>query len=232
MQESSQYFNDTQEIDMEFLSREFDEANKVFPVNLVIHSSQSAKDGYDASKTGMFKRINLMFDPTKDFHEYRFDYLPGHVIFYADGQRIDEMEGDNVPSSGGHIILQHWSNGNPKWSGGPPSSDAVVFVASVKAYFNSSNAQKRVDWHKRCDGNGGVWTACAISDKVPANVSKTDDAVLADGRVESPDTGEENGCPGTHQPVWLTRALVSMMVVQAMRMTEVVVGLGLNARWA
>ncbi|KAG6033604.1 hypothetical protein E4U41_006866 [Claviceps citrina] len=149
------YRNDSQEIDMEFLSREFDVAAQVFPVNLVIHSRESMRDGYDASKSGTLRRVELPFDPTGSFHEYRFDYLPGRVSFYADGRFLADMRGEQVPSSGGHVILQHWSNGNALWSGGPPSSDAVLLVRSVEAYFNSSSAQKGKEWDDRCSGDIG-----------------------------------------------------------------------------
>ncbi|KIL84720.1 hypothetical protein FAVG1_11947 [Fusarium avenaceum] len=128
------YFNDTQEIDIEFLSREFDYDKGAYPVNLVVQSKQSLEAGYDANT----------------FHEYRFDYLPGQVLFYADSKLLAQMEGDDMPSTGGHLILQHWSNGNPLWSGGPPMEDAVVTVSYVKAYFNSSNNQRQSFLSQKC----------------------------------------------------------------------------------
>ncbi|KAH6604075.1 concanavalin a-like lectin glucanase [Trichoderma cornu-damae] len=166
------YLNDTQEIDMEFLSREFDADKGVYPVNLVIQSEASQQAGYDASKTGTFKVVNLTFDPTLGFHEYRFDYLPGRVLFYADSQLLAEMDGSSVPSGAGHLILQHWSNGNPLWSGGPPERDAVLTVSYVKAYFNSSDAGAQSGWAESCqkaqDSGDAV---CAIPDVTAANAS-------------------------------------------------------------
>ncbi|KAF4495821.1 xyloglucan endo-transglycosylase [Fusarium agapanthi] len=144
------YFNDTQEIDIEFLSQEFDHDNGIYPINLVVQSKKSLEAGYDASKTGSFKRVKLDFDPTDAFHEYRFDYLPGQVLFYADGKLLAHMKGADMPSSGGHLILQHWSNGNPLWSGGPPKEDATVTVSYVKAYFNSSNSERQSQLARRC----------------------------------------------------------------------------------
>ncbi|CAH0016565.1 unnamed protein product [Clonostachys rhizophaga] len=133
------YFNDTQEIDMEFLSAQFDYTNNVYPLSLVVQSRQSKMAGYDATKTGTYRRVNLTFNPTLGFHEYRIDYLPGKVAFYADSQLLVVMQGEEMPTRGGHMILQHWSNGNPLWSGGPPKSDSLMIVRYVKAYFNSSN---------------------------------------------------------------------------------------------
>ncbi|KAF5976262.1 xyloglucan endo-transglycosylase [Fusarium coicis] len=144
------YFNDTQEIDIEFLSQEFDHDNGIYPINLVVQSKKSLEAGYDASKTGSFKRVKLDFDPTDAFHEYRFDYLPGQVLFYADSKLLAHMKGADMPSSGGHLILQHWSNGNPLWSSGPPKEDATVTVNYVKAYFNSSNSERQSRLVRRC----------------------------------------------------------------------------------
>ncbi|KAG5772350.1 hypothetical protein H9Q72_001453 [Fusarium xylarioides] len=158
------YFNDTQEIDIEFLSQEFDHDNGIYPINLVVQSKKSLEAGYDASKTGSFKRVELDFDPTDAFHEYRFDYLPGQVLFYADGKLLAHMKGADMPSSGGHLILQHWSNGNPLWSGGPPKEDATVTVSYVKAYFNSSNSERQSQLVRRCHESSEENSVCAIND--------------------------------------------------------------------
>ncbi|TQV92317.1 hypothetical protein V2A60_007008 [Cordyceps javanica] len=154
------YFNDTQEIDMEFLSTEYDRENNRYPVNLVVQSKASAARGYDASGTSTYKTINLDFDPSAGFHEYRFDYLPEAVHFYADSKLLAQMEGAEIPDSAGHLILQHWSNGNAKWSGGPPKEDATIVVSYVKAYFNSSDASREHHWKTGC-GSGRV-DACLV----------------------------------------------------------------------
>ncbi|KAJ6787068.1 hypothetical protein PWT90_03207 [Aphanocladium album] len=154
------YFNDTQEIDMEFLSVEYDQENRTYPVNLVIQSRDSAERGYDASGTSTYKTVNLDFDPSAGFHEYRFDYLPGRVYFYADSKLLAQMEGAEIPNHAGHLILQHWSNGNAKWSGGPPREDATIVVSYLKAYFNSSDASREGDWKTGC---GSQWVdACLV----------------------------------------------------------------------
>ncbi|KAK3401137.1 concanavalin A-like lectin/glucanase domain-containing protein [Sordaria brevicollis] len=146
------YFNDTQEIDMEFLSKEFDHSKSTYPVNLVLQSRAAAAHGYDASQTDNFIKANLPFDPTTDYHEYRIDYNPSEILFYADRVLLATMNGSNVPSPGshGHLIMSHWSNGNPKWSGGPPQEDASLLVRYVKAYFNSTDLKRTQDWSDRC----------------------------------------------------------------------------------
>ncbi|KAK3692663.1 concanavalin A-like lectin/glucanase domain-containing protein [Podospora appendiculata] len=167
------YFNDTQEIDMEFLSKDFDAANGSYPVNLVLQSREAAEAGYNAVQTGNFVKAYLPFNPAADFHEYRIDYVPGQVFFYADGVLLAGMNGSAVPSSSGHLILQHWSNGNALWSGGPPAQDAVLTVGYVKGYFNSSTAQRREDWKARCGGgdSSSANAVCDIPSVSPANSS-------------------------------------------------------------
>ncbi|KAI0180861.1 glycoside hydrolase family 16 protein [Hypoxylon sp. FL1284] len=156
------YMNDTQEIDMEFLSSEFNKTNSTFPVNLVLQSKESKDAGFDASKTDGFKKINLPFDPTAAFHEYRIDFLPGRVLFYADAELLAEMNGAGVPSTPGNLQLSHWSNGNAGWSRGPPAQDATTTVSYVKAYFNSSLEARQHDYSARCRDLTAV---CAVPDR-------------------------------------------------------------------
>ncbi|KXJ97695.1 glycoside hydrolase family 16 protein [Microdochium bolleyi] len=158
------YFNDTQEIDVEFLSYDFNRDNNSFPVNLVLQSMQSAQAGHDASGTKDFKKVSLPFDPTTGFHEYRFDYVPGKVKFFADGKELAEMTGDSVPTTSGHLLLSHWSNGNPRWSHGPPTRDATSTVNYVKAYFNSSDTERRSAYASRCKDPAAADAVCAIPD--------------------------------------------------------------------
>lgn len=150
---------------MEFLSAAYDRGKHIFPVNLVVQSEQALLAGYNAKNTGLYQQFNLSFDPTTDFHEYRFDLLPGRVLFYADSKVIGEMHGHAVPTHPGRLILSHWSNGNPEWSAGPPTTSAYVTVTYVKAYFNATDAP---GLGTRC-GKGG--TSCAVPDVTAANAS-------------------------------------------------------------
>jgi hypothetical protein len=156
---------------MEFLSKDFHSANRSYPVNLVLQSREAALAGYDASRTDNFVKVYLPFDPTADFHEYRIDFLPGRVFFSADGVTLAEMDGPAVPTSPGHLILQHWSNGNKFWSGGPPAQEAALAVRYVKAYFNSSLAQRHRDWEARCRDPTAPNAVCRIPDVTPDNSS-------------------------------------------------------------
>ena len=137
------YLDDEREIDMEFLSRQqqprpgVSSSHSGGTVNLVLQSPESAREGYVNPSSADFALQDLPFKPQEGYHEYRFDWVPGRVEFYADGVLLRTMR-ENVPDRAGKVHVSHWSNGNAGWSGGPPGSDAVMVVSYVKAYFNSS----------------------------------------------------------------------------------------------
>lgn len=99
--------------------------------------------GTDDNNTG-FASPNVTFHPSDGFHEYRFDWSPGKIDFYTDGQRRGTFT-KGIPTNPGSILLNHWSSGN-SWTNGPPVKDALMTVAYVKAYFNTTNtAAKCID---------------------------------------------------------------------------------------
>jgi len=133
------YRNDTQEIDMEFLSKD------PKTLNLVVHSLESArassiKGSGDLGVMEASASSSTWLSPVglpNDFHEYRFDWMPDRIDFYVDGSLVRTMT-ENIPDSPGHLMLSHWSNGDPNWSGGPPIENAIMTVGYVKAYFNTT----------------------------------------------------------------------------------------------
>lgn len=81
--------------------------------------------------------------------------MPDRVDFFVDSVRVKSMR-DNVPNDAGRLFLNHWSNGSPGWSGGPPESEAVMTVLYAKAYFNSSDAARIAAAAGRCRSGGSV----------------------------------------------------------------------------
>lgn len=158
---------------MEFLSKDFQTSNASYPLNLVLQSSSaSAAASSDASQTPTYQVVNLNFDPRADFHEYRIDFVPGRVLFLADGVALAEMDSPaGVPTHAGHLALNQWSNGNPAWSAGPPAADAALAVRYVKAYFNSSDAARQRAFAARCADPGAEAAVCDIPDVTPGNGS-------------------------------------------------------------
>jgi len=132
------YHNDSQEIDMEILSRQTQDVDQGgWKINLINQSPASVLSGYNAANTSGFGVYGLSFNPAGVYAEYRFDWLPDRIDFYIDGILAWNIT-DSVPTSPGAIHLIHWSNGDPGWSAGPPEQDAVLTVSYVHAFFNSS----------------------------------------------------------------------------------------------
>lgn len=121
---------------MEFLSS--NDTASLSPVFLVMQTPASMAAGYNAAGTSTYQIASLPFVPTADFHEYRFDWFPNYVVFYADGRMLQTLNW-TYPMVPGHLSVNHWSNGNSYWSQGPPAMDAVVTVKYIKAYFNTSD---------------------------------------------------------------------------------------------
>lgn len=125
------YHNDSSEIDVEFLS------NRTDGVEFVVHTDEPGDENYGPGSKrseGSKQFISIMELPEM-YHEYRMDWLPDRVDYYVDGM-LSWTVRDRVPHSRGVLMLSHWSNGNPSWSGGPPKQDAVMTVGYVQAYFN------------------------------------------------------------------------------------------------
>jgi beta-glucanase (GH16 family) len=162
---SLKYFNDSQEIDFEVLSYQFNFQNGTFPLNLVLQSQQSARQGFTSATSGNWKVADVSFDPTDGFHEYRIDFIPGNVIYYVDDQVLASINTSAVPTSSGHLILSQWSNGDSGWSAGPPRERAVSTVAYVKGYFNSSDPARQSAASLRCKGPSALGAICPIPDR-------------------------------------------------------------------
>lgn len=104
------YHNDSQEVDMEVLSRQQSSNNGA--VQLVVQSPASVNAGFNAANTSSLMDYGLTSAPWASFLEYRFDWLPDRVDFYTNGLYQWSVF-DNIPNSPGQIHLSHWSNGNP-----------------------------------------------------------------------------------------------------------------------
>lgn len=156
---------------MEFLSSQFNATSH--PVNLVLQSEDSVAAGFNAGETDGFSVHQLPYDPSGGFHEYRFDWFQDRVDFYADGVLLKTLSGAGVPDSPGHLMLSHWSNGDPRWSGGPPEQDAVMTVNYVKGYFNSSDTKRQDDWRNRCKDVNAPNATCEVPEITEAPQGNT-----------------------------------------------------------
>ncbi|KAH7099557.1 hypothetical protein BKA62DRAFT_758495 [Auriculariales sp. MPI-PUGE-AT-0066] len=63
------------------------------------------------------------------FGEHRFDWVPGQTSFYYNSALRSTLEKN--------LMTNLWSNGNPHWTMGPPTEDAIALVQYIKAYFTA-----------------------------------------------------------------------------------------------
>ena len=168
------YRNDSQEIDVEILSSQQDYDSSNWPVNLVVQNT-TAPLALNATGPSSNNMIYYMPYPpygpaVTKYHEYRFDWLPDRIDYYIDNYRMATFT-ENIPSTPGAIHLSHWSNGNTHWSFGPPAEDAVMTVAYVKAYFNTTDAVRVASLPPQCgtlDSAGHNEALCQIPDQTTA----------------------------------------------------------------
>jgi hypothetical protein len=159
--------NNSMEIDLEYLSRQQSPnatSKAVYhPINLVNQSPESLAAGFNAAGTPGFDTHPLPFDPAAGFHDYRFDWTPDRISFYADGRWLRDMT-QSTPDGPGRLFVNHWSNGDPAWSGGPPAKDALMTISYIKAYYNSSDAGTKKAFAARC-GEMQADKTCRIPDQ-------------------------------------------------------------------
>jgi hypothetical protein len=118
------YLSDTSEIDVEILSQQ----TAQHLVNYTIHENNKGADTYRLYDAG--------FDPSADFHEYRFDWTPQGVTYFIDGNPTGVTLNGNTPYQPGAIIVNHWTLSDPGWGGGPPVNDALMYVRYFEFYYN------------------------------------------------------------------------------------------------
>ncbi|KIV97745.1 hypothetical protein PV10_01455 [Exophiala mesophila] len=134
------YKNDTQEIDIEYLTDPTSLSNNgprepipIWYTNQPI-DPENPEDHDSTSETGP-----APFDCTSRVHEYRIDWTPEYTAFYLDGIEQKRFT-DNVPTTPGSWVWNNWANGDKGWSKGPPkgTADNVFKIQSIWMYYNTS----------------------------------------------------------------------------------------------
>lgn len=144
------------EIDIEFLS------NNTELIHAIVQKPSTDNAMTAETKNKDSGTFSSAFKLDEGYHDYRFDWMPDRVDFYIDGM-LARRYTEDVPSSPGHLMLSHWSNGNTGWSGGPPLQDAVMTVSYVKAYFNTTSRDVANSGCTDLDAPGAV---CKVQDQM------------------------------------------------------------------
>jgi len=88
----------------------------------------------------------VSFDPTADFHEYRFDWYPDKVEYYIDSEHVATLT-TKVPDAACTIMLNHWSKNLTDWGGPAPTEDTYMYIDYMH-YYSDPTAVTEQDTHK------------------------------------------------------------------------------------
>ncbi|RUP46272.1 concanavalin A-like lectin/glucanase domain-containing protein [Jimgerdemannia flammicorona] len=113
------------------------------------------------NKPGITAAPAAGFDPAADFHDYRIDWIPGKSEMWVDST-LRSSHTTGVPTIAGEIVINCWSNGDPTWSQGPPTRDALLRVRKTALYFNHTNAAENAAFVSKCAKATGADRVCNI----------------------------------------------------------------------
>lgn len=106
------YKNDTQELDLEFLTDPTSLSNNgphepipIWYTNQPI-DPENPEEHEPTSETGP-----APFDCTTRVHEYRIDWTPQYVAYLLDGVEQKRFT-DNIPTTPGSWVWNNWANGD------------------------------------------------------------------------------------------------------------------------
>ncbi len=102
-------------------------------IDIEIYNDSSRKiifSTYAGGRQTHSQTLTLPFDPTAGYHDYRFDYAPGSVKFYADGRLMKKWT-TGLPRTSMKLYVNAWY---PRWlEGTMPTTDQFVLVDRIQA---------------------------------------------------------------------------------------------------
>ncbi|KAJ6263709.1 hypothetical protein Dda_2278 [Drechslerella dactyloides] len=108
------YKDDNNEIDVEILTSHIHNSAVAQDPGIPKPGLQLTVQPLTAGQSARNYRVvpfDGMFDPTKGFREYRFDWTKSGVKYYINGQTYTYSS--FTPNAAGQIIVNNWSNGDP-----------------------------------------------------------------------------------------------------------------------
>ncbi|KAK0554866.1 hypothetical protein OC845_000507 [Tilletia horrida] len=182
------YKTDENEVDMEFN-------------NLAGAPNDSIKDTvkpqiYNGSQPDPRTYQKTAFPPgvdmSQDFHTWGFHWRSSSVTYGLDGVFTDVIT-VNVPQLPGVVSFSHWSDGNPSYSGGPPTQPTVLKYRRAWAFWNDTTASMPCKITK---------AACSLDARVPPGSSP---AAISSARARVMKAA-------THHPVLLGLLLPAVLL--------------------
>jgi hypothetical protein len=127
------FYSITEEIDVEMLSHEGDSGKVRVSIQPIVRDNSGRASNISQKVIDLKKNLSI------DFVEYRFDWFKTRVDFFADGVYYHSLH-VHIPTHHGKIVINHRTNGNPKWSRGPPVTQSDAKINYIDLYFNSSES--------------------------------------------------------------------------------------------
>jgi len=119
------------ELDIEYLSSKPD----VF--HYVVHPRKFLADG-NADPESF--QISLQEPQAAGTRIVRLDWIPGQVNFFVNSKWTVTMRTKvDAPAV---FIVNHWTNGDPNWSGGPPAQTSSLVIEWLSLAFNTTTPKQ------------------------------------------------------------------------------------------
>lgn len=124
------YKNDTSEIDVEYLS-----SNTPRTLQHTVKPQQYDMDGAASNTTYQMDTITDVSVSS----DWSFVWTPNSV-YYGHNSNYSNSISTNVPQAPGRIAMNHWSDGDPNFSQGPPTRNSTITVSYLQAVYNDTGA--------------------------------------------------------------------------------------------
>ncbi|KAJ4298021.1 hypothetical protein N0V90_005920 [Kalmusia sp. IMI 367209] len=110
------YGSDNNEVDIEYLTR--------------TNVNWAVVQGLGKDQPIQQVDLNVTTAQTDDFHTYKLVRTESKAYFLIDSQLVNTFD-KNIPTEPVQVMLAHWTDANPGWTGGPPAKDAVMSVEKI-----------------------------------------------------------------------------------------------------
>ncbi|CAO1626496.1 unnamed protein product [Parajaminaea phylloscopi] len=131
------YYNDTQECDIEYVGKDSNQR-----LRFTTKPQHYDALGRPSTETYAWQKFPSPHGESMsdDFRFWSFQWLPDIVYYGLDLTYASNLthEVQKVP---GYVLISHWSDGNPLFSGGPPLQDTLFTISDVISIYNSSEAR-------------------------------------------------------------------------------------------
>lgn len=112
-------YNPWQEIDIEVVGKN----NNSMLTNIYFNEGPEGEPNNDAYQVPPFPEgVGLSYDASEEFHNYAFEWLPGEIKWYRDGQLVKQatVEGaspNEIPDIDMQIMMNLWVSDSPSFAG-------------------------------------------------------------------------------------------------------------------